>query len=155
MSLSAFTEPSTPAELAARLVEIRELDARLESLQSEIKSIERRRESVERLVIEDMTSGKIDKLTVAGRSWRVEWTHSMSVTGDNKAAVIDALRDMGFSDQAIGDMQTINTARLKAILKEHAESRGIDVREPWAAGTPLEGKAGEFVAPRLRFTTTG
>lgn len=155
MSLSPFTETSTTSELSERLAEIRKIDEEITAAQATVKELERRRDCLERLCVEDMTLGKIDGLKVAGRSWRIEWTHSMSVSADSKPAVIEALQAMGFDDKAIEGLQTINTARLKAILKESAESRGIDVRQPWAVGTPLEGKAGEYVAPRLRFTTTG
>lgn len=152
MNSSPFTETSTPADLSARLAEIKDLDEQIKSLDEQKKTLERKRDYLEKLVVEDMTTGQIDGMKVAGRSWRIEWTHSMSAAEGVKNDVIEALAKMGIDTSTVTQ---INTARLKAILKEDAERRGIDIRQSWIAGTPLEGKAGEFVAPRLRFTTAG
>lgn len=152
MNSSPFTETSTPADLSARLAEIKELDEQIKALEEQKKTLDRKRDYLEKLVVEDMTTGQIDGMKVAGRSWRIEWTHSMSAAEGVKNDVIEALKAMGVDTSAVTQ---INTQRLKAILKEDAERRGIDIRQSWIAGTPLEGKAGEFVAPRLRFTTAG
>lgn len=99
-----------------------------------------------------MTTGRLDGVRAHGKSWRIEWTHSMSATEATKQGIMDALNAAGVDPESVIQ---INTARLKAIAKELAEARGVDPRQPWTAGTPLEGLAGEYVAPRLRFTTTG
>ena len=49
----------------------------------------------------------------------------------------------------------VNTAKLKSMVKEIAETQGRDVREKWTDGTALEGLAGEYVAPRLRSVKAG
>lgn len=146
------TETSTLAELQERIQEIVALDEKIASLEEETKSLKKRRDSVERLVVEDMATANVKNLGVAGRSWRIEWTHSMSTTEATKQSVMDALRDCGVDPDSVIQ---INAARLKAIAKELAEARGADPRQPWTAGTPLEGIAGEYVAPRLRSTKTG
>lgn len=152
MNLSPFTEPASSADLADRLREIVEIDEKVSSLEDEVKALRKRREYVEKLVVEDMASGKLDGVRAHGKSWRIEWTHSMSATEATKQPIIDALRECGVDPDSVIQ---INTARLKAISKELAEQRGADPRQPWTAGTPLEGIASEYVAPRLRFQTTG
>lgn len=149
MNSSPFTEST---DLSDRLREVVSIDARLREIEDEQKQLKKRRDYIERLVVEDMTSGKLDGVRAHGKSWRIEWTHSMSATEGKKQAIADALTDAGIDPDTV--MQ-INTARLKAICKELAESRGVDPSQPWTVGTPLEGLAGEYVAPRLRFTTTG
>lgn len=138
--------------MSSRLKEVVEIDARLRQIEDEGKELRKRRDYIERLVVEDMTTGRLDGVRAHGKSWRIEWTHSMSATEATKQAIVDALRDAGIDPDTVTQ---INTARLKAISKELAEQRGADPRQPWTAGTPLEGLAGEYVAPRLRFTTTG
>lgn len=152
MNSSPFTETSTPADLSSRLAEIKAIDEQIKALEEQSKTLAKKRDCLEKLCVEDMTLGQIDGMKVAGRSWRIEWTHSMSATEASKDGVIEALTAMGVDPDTVTQ---INTARLKAILKEDAERRGIDIRQSWTAGTPLEGKAGEYVAPRLRFTTAG
>lgn len=148
---SSLTTEET-SDISSRLKEIVDLDARLRAIEDEAKELRKRRDYVERLVVEDMTTGRLDGVRAHGKSWRIEWTHSMSATEATKQGIMDALRAAGVDPESVIQ---INTARLKAIAKELAEARGVDSRQPWTAGTPLEGLAGEYVAPRLRFTTTG
>ena len=153
--MSSSTDYATTQDLPPRhraLSEIREIDAKIAEKSAEVDALKERREHLERLAVEEMTAQRLDGVKVAGRSWRIEWTHSMSAAEGVKNDVIEALNEMGIDTSTVTQ---INTARLKAILKEDAERRGIDIRQSWIAGTPLEGKAGEFVAPRLRFTTAG
>ena len=98
----------------------------------------------------------VEKFDVVFLRW-FERGRPESDTELNQASrdIIKAMKKMGLDKETLDSLTTINTARLKAILKEEAERRGIDIRQPWSAGTPLEGKAGEYVAPRLRFTTSG
>lgn len=152
MNSSPFTDPSTPADLVQRLTEIAALDAEIKAAEDKAKELKKRRDSIEKLAVEDITTSGIDGLKVCGRSWRIEWTHSMSATEASKEQILAAMKAMGIDTTTVTQ---INTARLKALLKEAAEERGIDIRQSWIAGTPLEGVAGEYVAPRLRFTTTG
>lgn len=155
MHSSPTTETSTTAALSERLAEIKRIDDELDSLKKQTTDLEKKRNYLERICVEDMTVGKLDGVRAAGRSWRIEWTHSLSATAAGKQDIIKAMKKMGLDKETLDSLTTINTARLKAILKEEAERRGIDIRQPWSAGTPLEGKAGEYVAPRLRFTTSG
>lgn len=152
MNSSPSIETSTPADMAERLREITAIDQRLKEIKDEEKSLNKKRDYIEKLVVEDMTTGGLDGVKVAGKSWRIEWTHSMSTTEATKQSILDALLDLGVEPQSVIQ---INAARLKAICKELADARGADPRQPWTAGTPLDGVAGEYVAPRLRFTTTG
>jgi hypothetical protein len=106
---------------------------------------------LEKIAIEEMQGQRLDGVRVAGRSWRVEWEHSCSVTEGTKEAVMEAARKAGCLDQ----LTSVNTARLKAVLKEQAKEAGTDASQPWSAGTPFEGLVGEYVAPRLRHVSVG
>ena len=152
MNSSPFTETSTPADLSARLTEVTTLDAEIKALEDQVAKLKKKREHLERLCVEDLTISGIDGIKVAGRTWRVSWEHSLSATAANRDQLIAAAQEFGIDPESITQ---INTARLKAIIKEIAESQGKDVREKWTTGTALEGLAGEYVAPRLRFVTTG
>jgi hypothetical protein len=55
----------------------------------------------------------------------------------------------------LAQLTSVNTARLKAVLKEQAKEAGRDASQPWSAGTPFEGLVGEFVQPKLRHVTVG
>lgn len=114
-------------------------------------ALKERREHLERLAVEEMTTQRLDGVRVAGRSWRVEWDHYVSVNEDNRKAVLEAAKERGW-DAAL---TTVNTARLKALLKEAAKAAGTDARTPFTEGTSFKGLVGEHVAPRLRHTTVG
>lgn len=152
MNSSPFTETSTPADLSARLAEVASIDAEIKALDEQVSRLKKKRDHLEKLCVEDLTTSGIDGIKVAGRTWRVSWEHSMSATAATRDQIIAAAQEFGIDPESITQ---INTARLKALVKEIAESQGKDVREKWTAGTALGEVAGEYVAPRLRFTTTG
>ena len=152
MNSSPSTEASTLADLSARLTEVESIDTQVRDLEERIKTLKKRRDYLEKLCVEDMTTSGADGLRVAGRTWRVSWEHSVSATAATRDDLLEAAEAFGISRD---DITTVNTARLKALIKELAEAQGKDIRQPWTAGTPLEGIAGEYVAPRLRFATTG
>ena len=111
-----------------------------------IKELKRRKDALERIAVEGMTEGRLDGVRVAGRSWRIEWEHSVSATAANADEVIAAARAVGKGDSLI----SVNTSRLKSVLKEIAEESGRDARLPWADGTPFADLVSEYVRPVLR-----
>lgn len=145
MSSSTATENTLHSVLA----EIGEIDKRIAELNDQIDKAKARRDSLEEIAVEELTTQRLDGVKVAGRSWRVEWTHSFSAPEARKEAVMEAARKAGLLDA----VTTVNTARLKALLVEKAKAAGTDPRQPYSAGTEFEGLVGEYVRPVLRHLT--
>jgi hypothetical protein len=148
--MSSLTELE-PASLQSALAEIAEIDRRVKALDAQVDELKRRREHYEKVAIEEMTNQRLDGVKAAGRSWRIEWTHSFSAPEARKEAVMEAARRAGLLDA----VTQVNTARLKALLTEKAKEAGRDARSPYSDGTEFEGLVGEFVSPKLRHLTTG
>ena len=132
--------------LHAALAEIGDLDKQLVALNDQIDKIKQRRDSLESIAVEELTTQRLDGVKVAGRSWRVEWTHSFSAPEARREAVMEAARKAGLLDA----VTMVNTARLKTLLVEKAKEAGTDPRQPYSAGTEFEGVVGEYVRPVLR-----
>jgi hypothetical protein len=128
------------------LAEIGEIDKKMVALNDQLDKLKQRRDSLEEIAVEELTTQRIDGVKTAGRSWRVEWTHAFSAPEARKEAVMEAARKAGLLDA----VTTINTARLKALLTEKAKEAGTDPRQPFSAGTEFEGVVGEYVRPVLR-----
>jgi hypothetical protein len=142
---------STDTTLSALLAEIAAVDKQMVEANDRVDQLKARRQHLESLAVEEMTTQRLDGVRVAGRSWRVEYDHFMSVTEANKEAVIEAAKAAGCWKQ----LETVNTARLKSLLREMAKDAGKDARSSHSEGTPFAGLVGEHVAPRLRHTTVG
>ena len=149
MSFAQATNPDSA--LSTALEQISQIDREIDVAELAVKELKKRRESLANLAVEEMTAGRLDGVRVAGRSWRVEWDHSVSATADNKDAVLAAARAAGMEKQLIG----VNTSQLKAVLKEMHKASGKDAREPWADGTAFAGLVSEYVRPVLRHVTVG
>ena len=143
--------PTNNSPLSASLEQIAEIDREIDAAELRVKELKKRREALANVAVEEMTAGRLDGVRVAGRSWRVEWEHSISATAERQDAVIAAARAAGMEDQLVG----INTTRLKSLLKELSKAAGKDARQPWADGTPFDGLVSEFVRPVLRHLTVG
>jgi hypothetical protein len=137
--------------LSNALEQITGIDREVDALELRIKELKKRRDSLASLAVEEMTAGRLDGVKVAGRSWRIEWDHSMSCNADKQDALLAAARAAGQGDALV----SVNTSRLKSLLKEMAKAAGRDASQPWAAGTPYEGLVGEYVRPVLRHLTVG
>jgi hypothetical protein len=146
MSLNPSCEGTEPT-LQSALAEIAEIDKKLARLNGDIDELKERRASLEEVAIREMSEQRLEGVKVAGRSWRVEHDHFMSVPEDRKELVMRAARQAGFAEA----IASVNTARLKSLLKELAAGR--DARSPYSDGTPFEGLLSEHVAPRLRHVT--
>jgi predicted AAA+ superfamily ATPase len=138
------------APLQRALAEISEIDAKVKSLNDEIDTLKDRRDHLERIAVEEMTNGRLDGVKAAGRSWRIEWSHSFSAPEARKEAVMEAARSAGLLDK----VTQVNTARLKAELTERAKTAGRDARSLYSDGTEFEGLVGEYVRPVLRHVTS-
>jgi hypothetical protein len=149
MSFATHTAADSP--LSSSLEQITEIDRQIGVAEMEIKELKKRRDALSELAVEELLAGKLDGVRVAGRSWRIEWEHSVSATGEKQDAILAAARDAGLEEQLV----SVNTARLKALLKEMAKESGRDARQPWADGTPFAGIVSEYVRPVLRHLTTG
>jgi hypothetical protein len=142
---------STDSTLSTVLAEIAAIDKQMVEANDRIDQLKARRQHLESLAVEEMTTQRLDGVRVAGRSWRVEFDHFMSVTEDRKEAVIEAAKAAGCWKQ----LESVNTARLKSLLREMAKEAGKDARSSHSEGTPFAGLVGEHVAPRLRHVTVG
>ena len=144
MSSSLATSQDTP--LQAALSEITELDKKIVALNDQIDALKQRRDHLESIAVEELTTQRLDGVRVAGRSWRVEWTHSFSAPEARKEAVMEAARKAGL----LKEVTMVNTARLKTLLTEKGKAAGMDARQPYSIGTEFEGLVGEYVRPVLR-----
>jgi len=149
MSFAQATEQDST--LSSALEKISLIDREIDVAELAVKELKKRRESLAEIAVEEMTAGRLDGVRVAGRSWRVEWDHSVSATADNKDAVLAAARAAGMEAQLVG----VNTSQLKSVLKEMHKAAGKDAREPWADGTAFAGLVSEFIRPVLRHVTVG
>jgi hypothetical protein len=149
MSFASHTPADSP--LSSSLEQITEIDRQIGTAELEIKELKKRRDALSEVAVEELLAGKLDGVRVAGRSWRIEWEHSVSATGEKQDAILAAAREAGLEEQLV----SVNTARLKALLKEMAKESGRDARQNWADGTPFAGIVSEYVRPVLRHLTTG
>lgn len=149
--MSFATHTATDSPLSSSLEQIAEIDRQIGRAELEIKELKKRRDALAEVAVEEMMTGRLDGVRVAGRSWRIEWEHSVSATGEKQDAILAAARDAGLEEQLV----SVNTARLKALLKEMSKESGRDARQPWADGTPFAGIVSEYVRPVLRHLTTG
>ena len=149
MSFAQATEHDNP--LSTALEQISRIDREIDVAELTVKELKKRREALAEIAVEEMTAGRLDGVRVAGRSWRVEWDHSVSATAENKDAVLAAARAAGMEKQLIG----VNTSQLKSALKEMHKAAGKDAREPWADGTAFAGLVSEYIRPVLRHVTVG
>lgn len=151
MSFASPTVSDNMSTLSSALEQIAQIDREIDAAELTVKELKKKREVLANLAVEEMTAGRLDGVRVAGRSWRVEWDHSISATAEHKDEVLAAARAAGMEKQLIG----VNTSQLKSVLKELHKAAGKDAREPWAEGTPFAGIVSEFVRPVLRHLTTG
>jgi hypothetical protein len=149
--MTSLTDFVVDTPLQTALSEITEIDKKVAALNDQIDELKKRRDHLESIAVEELTTQRLDGVRTAGRSWRVEWTHSFSAPEARRDAVMEAARKAGLLDA----VTTVNTARLKALLTERAKEAGTDSRRPYSEGTEFEGIVGEFIAPKLRHLTVG
>jgi hypothetical protein len=147
MSFAIPTEQDSA--LSTALEKIAQIDREIDAAELTVKELKKKRNALESVAVEEMTAGRLDGVRVAGRSWRVEWEHSVSATAEKQDDILAAARAAGMEAQLVG----VNTTRLKGLLKEMHKAAGKDARQPWAEGTPFAGVVSEYVHPVLRHLT--
>ena len=149
--MRSLADSTVDTPLQSALSEITDIDKKVAALNDQIDELKKRRDHLESIAVEELTTQRLDGVRAAGRSWRVEWTHSFSAPEARREAVMEAARKAGLLEA----VTTVNTARLKALLTERAKEAGKDARRPYSDGTEFEGIVGEFIAPKLRHLTVG
>lgn len=147
-----FSEATSQDNSLSNVLEqITAIDRDIDLAEMRVKELKKRRDALANVAVEEMTGGRLDGVRVAGRSWRVEWEHRVSASGEHQDEVLEAARKAGLAKGLV----SVNTSRLKTLLKELAKDAGRDPREPWAEGTPFAGIVSEYVQPVLRHLTVG
>ena len=133
--------------LTEALEKVAEIDKKLAALNAEVDDLKKQRGTIEEVAIQAMIDQRLDGCKVAGRSWRIDYDHYVSVGEERKELVLRAAKAAGLDAELV----SVNTARLKSLLREMSDGR--DSRARYSDGTPFEGIVGEHVAPRLRHVT--
>ena len=92
MSSSTDTDA---APLQQALAEIADIDKKIAALNDQIDKLKERREHLEGIAVEELTTQRLDGVKAAGRSWRIEWAHSFSAPEARKEVVMEAARRAG------------------------------------------------------------
>ena len=108
MSFLQATSEENP--LSSALEQIAAIDREIDAVEITVKELKKRRDALASVAVEEMTTGRLDGVRVAGRSWRVEWEHRVSATGEHQDAILAAARAAGLEEQLI----SVNTSRLKS-----------------------------------------
>ena len=82
MSFLQATSEENP--LSSALEQIASIDREIDSVEITVKEMKKRRDALASVAVEEMTTGRLDGVRVAGRSWRVEWEHRVSATGEHQ-----------------------------------------------------------------------
>jgi len=106
-----------------------------------LKGIKQRIEQAESIAVEQLAASGLDGVRAAGKAWYLRDFYSVSIPPDRKADAVRIANENGLEDYV-----SVNTASLKAWLKEQHEERG---GETLAAGTPFEGIVSEYHETRL------
>lgn len=140
------------ATLVSTLEEVSEIDRQIDEHELRIKELKKRRETLERWVIEEMEMQRksgirgAEGARAAGRTYWVEEDFSISVSKDRRDAVLEAARAAGIEDA----ITTVATTTLKSWLREEAKKADKEVGRPFSSGTPFEGLVGEYTTMKLR-----
>lgn len=135
--------------LVTALERIKAIDEQIAGINNDLKTLKKQRDHLEKVALESLSDSRLAGVKAAGRSWRIEQEHSISLNKDNRQAAIEAAEKLGIAD----DMVTVMTSSLKAWLRDNAADAPKD--RPWAEGTPFDGLVSEYVRPVLRHMTTG
>lgn len=138
--------------LVSTLEEVSDIDRQIDEHELRIKELKKRREVLERWVIEEMEMQRksgirgAEGARAAGRTYWVEEDFSISVSKDRRDAVLEAARAAGIEDA----ITTVATTTLKSWLREEAKKADKEVGRPFSGGTPFEGLVSEFTTMKLR-----
>jgi hypothetical protein len=120
--------------------------AECDEMSISMKKLESQCKELENLAAEALVASGLDRVTYAGRSWRVEVAAYLSVPKDNRDAVLQAANNEGIADE----LTTVNTATLKSWLVERKKELGEEGVGNLADGTSFEGLVSEYSQIRLR-----
>ena len=118
--------------------------AECDEIEIVMKKLNSERKDLENIAAEALAASGLERVTYAGRSWRVETKSYLSVPKDNRDAVLQAAYKHGIADE----LTTVNTSTLKAWLVENKKGEGGD-SDSLAAGTAFEGLVSEYSEIRL------
>ena len=142
IDLGAIAKEETPASgLAKLLADIVSQREAKDEMANVVKGMEKRLEQLEMLATEQIAASGLDKCRVAGKTWWVDQTLLLSVTKDNRDAVLAAAKLEGFKD---GELLSVNTSALKAWLIERVKESGGELADS-STGTAFNGLVEEFV----------
>lgn len=119
--------------------------AECEELEIRLKKLTKDCQSIEDLAAEALAASGLERVTYAGRSWRVEPVSYLSVPKDNRDAVLQAAYNEGIADE----LTTVNTSTLKSWLIERKKGEGRE-GGTLAEGTAFDGLVSEYTQIRLR-----
>jgi hypothetical protein len=109
-----------------------------------------RRDEIERVALEFVTASGKRSLPAAGRSWYVQIEPRVSVRAEARERVLVIADALGIRDL----VETVNTAGLKAWLREQAKENGMkpnaEGRDDIVTGTPFDGLVSCYMEPTLR-----
>lgn len=138
------------ASLNALLERVVKKQAEYDEANIRAKALKTELEEIEGLAAEALGASGLEKVTCAGRSWRVETATYLNVPKDNREAVLQAAVKEGISEE----LTTVNTSTLKSWLTNH-HGDNADKVESLAAGTAFEGLVTEYREIRLRSRVAG
>ena len=141
----SVTPPDGLATLLATIVKEREAKDQMAGV---VKAMEKRIEQLEALASEQIAASGLEKCRVAGKTWWVDETLLLSVSKDNRDAVLAAAKIEGIADELL----SINTATLKAWLVERCKKNKSGLATA-SSGTAFEGLVSEYAKVRLRSLT--
>ena len=104
--------------LSTALEKISQIDREIDVAELAVKELKKKRDVLANIAVEEMTAGRLDGVRVAGRSWRVEWDHSVSATADNKDAVLAAARAAGMKEYLT---KPVRREVLQTLLEQYAD----------------------------------
>jgi hypothetical protein len=147
MQSSTNTDRDT---LVRTLEEIEAIDKEIAVVDETLKEMKRRRAKLEEIALEEMAAARMERgVPAGGRTWRVQWEHSMSVTKEKSKELLEVLRREGVLDGFLD----ISTTKVKTWLIEKATLEKKDPKGSYVAGTTVDGLVSDYVRPVLRHVT--
>jgi hypothetical protein len=142
-----LTELTPPEGLSAMLARLVEKQSARDAVAAQLKSMDKELEEMESQAAEQLGASGLDGCRVAGKTWWIDEALRLSLTKDNREALIEAAKAEGLEDAV-----TVNNATVKAWLTERAKRSDCPLEDA-VKGTRFDGLVGQFVEVRLRSRT--
>lgn len=133
-----------PEGLSALLARVVEQQAARDAQSATLKAMDKELDRLESLAAEQLALSGLDGCRVAGKTWWIDEALRLTVVGANREALLEAAKV-----EKLQDAVTINTASIKAWLKERSDETGCSLEDA-VKGTRFEGIVGQYVEIRLR-----